>query len=95
MPLASTAPDIRSFDIQFDKLGPGFTGHNIKAIFNDLVTRKTKLSKVNSKLPPSLKHGCSARPQCPFLAISIGMDISLSSSRTAQAKPSTMLIYRL
>jgi hypothetical protein len=67
VPVASTVPDIRSFDIQVDKLAPGFTGHNIKAIFNDLVTKKNNALKGEFETTAEFEARLQRQAQEPIL----------------------------
>jgi hypothetical protein len=67
VPVTSTAPDITSFDIQVDKLAPGFTGHNIKAIFKDLVTKKDKAVKGEFETTAEFEARLQRETQVPIL----------------------------
>lgn len=67
VPIASPAPDIRSFNIQVDKLAPGFTGHDIKAIFNDLVAKKDRAVKGEFETTAEFEARLQREAQVPIL----------------------------
>lgn len=67
VPVASTTADVRSFDIQVDKLPPGFMGHNIKAIFDDLVAKKEKAVKGEFETTAEFEARLQHQAQMPIL----------------------------
>jgi hypothetical protein len=66
-PAAPAAIDIRPFDIRIDKLTPGFAGHDIKAVYNDLVARKNKAVKGEFETTREFEARLQRETEAPIL----------------------------
>lgn len=66
-PPALAATDIRPFDIRVDKLTPGFAGHDIKAIYNDLMARKNMAVKGEFETTSEFEARLQRETEAPIL----------------------------